>query len=227
MIIDLEESIEFPEVMKNKHLNELQTLSNIWRGMCFINKLMEKIELNANEKISDGTMLQNMPPEIRKSFEEKEIRYSSYGNEPIFDWLDKGFLYSLFQWYAVSACNYVLLVGYLAQQVNPKNPKPRNYMYSVIPNASSFRDKIAAHPVRACEDKRDNEADRIASVFYQVGFDKGRFYAPIWQITIGQKKQQIIGEKMGPWSITETHAILLNRYRELIENNSLPYPLID
>ncbi len=222
MIIDLKDNIELSETLIKRLSNELQALRNIWRGMCYINGWTTKIEQKANESVADRSAFQGMPMEVRKSFEGKDVRTFSFGNAPGFEWLDKSLLYSLFQWYAVSACNYVLLVGYLRQQVDPKSTNSKNYLDSVIPTVKWFRNKIAAHSARACEDKRDNEADRISSVLYQVAFDNDRFYAPVWQPTIGQNGRQTTGTNPGPWSITETHKILYNRYRDLINENICP-----
>ncbi len=212
MILDFKDKIELPDEMKRKFFNELQMLANIWRGLCFIYGLAEIIEQKAKNKISDGTVLQNMPPDVRKCFEGKQIRYESFGNDPALNWLDKGLLYSLFQWYAVSACNYVRLVGHLAKQMNPERQEPVKYTEKVIPNVKWFRDKIAAHPARTSKDKRDNEADRMASIFYQVGFIDGRFEAPVWQVTV-KKNGQRFSTSGSPWSITKTHENLAGRYK--------------
>jgi len=215
MMLDLTEKIELPDEIKAKFCNELTTLANIWRGMCLIYQWAYKIEQKANEGIKAGDGFKTMPLEVRKAFENKDVRYFSAFNDPAFAWVDKGLLYSLFQWYAVSACNYVRLVGYLAKESGSSKQEALAYVEKVIPNVKWFRDKIAAHPVRAskAEDKRDNEADRIASVIYQVVFDNRRFYAPIWQVTIGRKGQQVRGTNPGSWSITETHEKLIKRYK--------------
>lgn len=213
MMIDLKDKLELPDKMKSKFVNELQALANLWRGMCYIYKLVCEIERIANEKINNGTVFQNMPPVVKKSFEGKDIRYVSYGNDPAFNWLDKGLLYSLFQWYAISACNYVRLVGYLAKKTDSSRPKVSAYIEKVIPDVGWFRDKIAAHPVKACYNKKDNEADRAASVLYQVGYNSGRFYASVWQVTIVRKGEKIAGSNPGSWSITKTHEKLSERYR--------------
>ena len=215
MLIDFQDKIELPDEMKIKFCNELQTLANIWQGMCLIYNCAHKIEQKANEGIRTGDGFGTMPPEVRKAFEGKDIRYFSAGNDPAFSWVDKGLLYCLFQWYAVSACNYVRLVGYLAKEIHPESQKPIDYVKGVIPEVQWFRNKIAAHPVMVFDDKdkRDNEADRKASVLYQVAFDNGRFKAPSWQVTIGSKGQQVSGTSPGPWSITEIHDKLKERYK--------------
>jgi len=197
MMLDFKDKIELPDDMKTKFFNELQTLDNIWWGMCFIYGLTETIEKKANREISDGTVLQNMPPDVRQCFEGKQIRYLSFGNDPALEWLDKGLLYSLFQWYAVSACNYVRLVDYLAKQINPEHQELVEYAKKVIPDVKWFRDKIAAHPARASnnKDKRDNEADRMGSVFYQVGFIGDRFRAPVWQVTVKKRGAEMFNKR--------------------------------
>ena len=216
-MLDFEEKIELPDEMKSKFFNELQTLDNLWNGMCFVNELTGKIEKKANKKIMNKTFFKNISPKIEKTFEGEEIRYVSYGRPPEFAGLDKGLLYSLFQWYAISACNYVLLVGYLAKQLNPEQQEPKTYVEKVIPEVKWFRDKIAAHPVRTSKDNdnRDNEAERRASVLYQIGFDSEieRFQAPVWQVAVDMKGQQITSKNPEPWSITETHEMLVSRYK--------------
>jgi hypothetical protein len=215
MMIDFTDKIDLPDEMKGKFFNELQTLANIWRGMCFIYRLACDIEHSAGKKIEEGAGFKTMPAEVRKLFEGKEIRYVSAGNDPAFEWLDKGLVYSLFQWYAVSACNYVRLVGQVAKETDSSRPDALAYVEKVIPKVKWFRDKIAAHHARGSKDKdkRDNEADRTGSVLYQVGYDSGRFYAPVWEVTIVRKGEQIAGTNPGCWSITETHGKLRERYR--------------
>lgn len=222
MILDYKDNLDMPETIQKNVFNELQTLRNIWQGMCYLNRWTMEIERKANEKVSDESVFQSMPLEVRKAFEGKKVRCFASGNTPGFEWLDKGLIYSLFQWYAVSACNFVLLVGYLRQQADSGLEKPRSYLETVIPMLVWFRDKIAAHPVRACKDTRDNEVDRISSVLYPIAFDKERFYAPAWKLTIGQNGRQTKGTNPGPWSITETHEILYNRYRDLINASIRP-----
>lgn len=222
MILDYKDNLDMPETIQKNVFNELQTLRNIWQGMCYLNRWTMEIERKANEKVSDGSVFQSMPLEVRKAFEGKKVRCFASGNTPGFEWLDKGLIYSLFQWYSVSACNFVLLVGYLRKQVNPEHGTPKSYRNNVIPTLVWFRDNIAAHPVRACNDKRDNEVDRISSVLYPIAFDKERFYAPAWKLTIGQNGRQTKGTNPGQWSITETHEILYNRYRDLINASIRP-----
>ena len=78
----------------------------------------------------------------------------------ILDGLPTGLLSCAFQWYAVSACNYAQLVGWLATH-NPEAAK--DYMKKVMPRVSQFRNKVAAH-FAITDPRRDNEADLAASV---------------------------------------------------------------
>ena len=74
----------------------------------------QQIQIQVNEKVADGSYLQNLPPELRENFEGKDIKIFSYGNNSHIGKVDKEeLLYSFFQWYTVSACNYVRLIGHL------------------------------------------------------------------------------------------------------------------
>jgi len=223
MILDYVDKIGLPDDMKHTSFNELQTLDSLWKGMCFVYDLAVEIEHKANQKIKDRAFLQNMPSKARKAIEGKEIKYISYGRAPTFEGLDKGLLYSFFQWYAISACNYIRLVGYLVQQVNPNSQTINDYIQKVIPEVKWFRDKIAAHPVRASKDndKRDNEAERRASVLYQIGFENGRFMAPVWKVHCIMEGEQITSRNPDPWSITETHEKLVRRYKKNFNKGSM------
>lgn len=217
MILDCVNKVDFPDDMVAKYGNEFQLLGNLWQGLNWLYEYAKRIEKKAIEQIKNGSVLQSMPPEVRKVFEGKDIRYVSAGNDPSFDWLNKGMLYCLFQWYSVSACNYVELVGWLCQQEKLQNRTPRQYVDSVIPNVLWFRDKIAAHFARARQDSRDTEADRVVSVLYQVGYDDGRFCAPIWKISLRRKGMKSKSSSEVPWSITETHEALIQRYKQRVE----------
>ena len=80
-----------------------------------------------------------------------------------------------------------------------------------------FRDKIAAHFVRARQDNRDTDADRVSSVLYQVGYDNGRFCAPVWKLSLRRKGIKSVSSNEEPWSITETHEALIQRYKPKTE----------
>jgi len=82
-----------------------------------------------------------------------------------------------------------------------------------------FRNKIAAHFARACN--QDTEADRVASVLYQVGYDNGRFWAPVWKLSLRRKGIKSASSNEEPWSITETHEALMQRYNHKVEENQM------
>jgi len=219
VILDYIEAVDFPDDKVKQYGNEFQSLVNLWRGLNLLYGSALKIEQRAKEQIEQGRVLESMPAEVRKSFEGKEFRYVSAGNDPVFSGLNKGLLYCFFQWYAVSACNYVELIGWLCQQQKLQSSTPRQYVDGVISNVLRFRDKIAAHFARARQDSRDTEADRVASVLYQVGYDDGRFYAPIWKLGLRRKGSKSTSSNEAPWSITETHEALMQRYKQKVEEN--------
>ena len=107
MIIDHTEGWELSENTKQKYFNELQSLRNLWKGLCLLYNQMKAIEGKAAKQIQNGSVLETMLEDVKNEFKGKQIKYFSVGNDPLFSWIDKGILYSLFQWYAVSACNYL------------------------------------------------------------------------------------------------------------------------
>jgi hypothetical protein len=217
MILDHIEMLDFPDDKVERYGNEFQSLRNLSQGLSLLYESTRRIEQKAKEQIKDGSVLESMPPEVRKSFEGKDIRYFSVGNDPSLAWLNKGLLYSFFQWYSVSACNYVRLIGWLSLQENIQMQSPLQYVNLVIPNVLWFRNKIAAHFARASNNGRDTEADRVASVLYQVGFDNGRFYASIWKVSIRRKSEKSTSSNEAAWSITETHEGLIKRFKPKTE----------
>lgn len=219
MILDHIEMLDFPDDKVKAYGNEFQSLRNLSQGLSLLYESTRRIEQKAKEQIKDGSVLESMPPEVRKSFEGKDIRYFSAGNDPSLAWLNKGLLYCFFHWYSVSACNYVRLVGWLSQQEDAQRPKPREYVDSVIPGVLCFRDKIAAHFARAGYNEKDTEADRVASVLYQVGFKDGRFYAPIWKVTARRGGKESTSTNEGSWSITEIHEALCKRYKPKVSGD--------
>lgn len=212
MILDFIENLEMPDTLKQKFSNEVQSLRHLQKGLELLYLHTKDIEQKAQKRVNSGAWLQSMPPEVQKNFKGKDVRFSSAGNAPVLKGLPQHIVYCFFQWYSVSVCNYVLLVGWILKQIDSARPKPWQYVDSVIPDVRRFRDKIAAHFARAVEHKKDTEADRIASIMYQLGFDNGRFYAPFWKTSIHRSGKKSSSTNNQPWSLTETHEKLTKRY---------------
>lgn len=56
-------------------------------------------------------------------------------------------------------------------------PLPRVYVESVIPEVKAFRDKIGAQVVWVSQNKKDNEAERLASVIPTLTFNGAHYVA--------------------------------------------------
>ena len=115
-----------------------------------------------------------------------------------------------FSWYAVTACNYVSLVGMLGHSAVGKPEERKKYVCGVLGPVQTYRDKYAAHP--AClESKRDRSADRVASTLDLLIYDDGRFFAAGWNVST--KKKGNPSKSSGcRWSLTETHEALAKRF---------------
>ena len=212
MILDYVEKLELPDNLKPKFFNKLQSLKHLQQGLHLLYVNTRAIEQKAKKQVNSGAWLESLPPEVQKSFKGKDTRVLAAGNYPFLKGLCQDIVYCFFQWYSVSACNYVRLVGWILKRIDSNRPKPWQYVDSVIPDVRWFRDKIAAHFARAGKHKEDTEADRIASIMYQLGFDNGRFYAPFWRTTIRRSGKKSSSTNKQPWSLTETHEKLTVRY---------------
>jgi len=212
MILDFIENLEMPDTLKQKFSNEVQSLRHLQKGLQLLYLHTKDIEQKAQKRVNTGAWLESLPPEVQKSFKGKDVRFSSAGNSPALKGLPQDKVYCFFQWYSVSACDYVWLTGWIMTQVDSNCPKPWDYVNFVIPDVLWFRDKIGAHRAIARKHKKDTEADRAASVIFQLTFDNGRFWAPSWKLTIRRSGKQSTSTTKQPWSLTETHEKLGERY---------------
>jgi len=139
-------------------------------------------------------------------------RYTIYGNDPRLTGIPVQLLTCFFHWYSVSVCRYVRTVGTIAYLQDSSRPKPDEYVGSVIPEVLAYRNKVGAHYAWTMNPKRDNEAERLASIIPQVAFSTDTFQVQVFTIakTSGGKKST--SKAMQPWSITKIHERLRERY---------------
>ena len=191
MILDHIEQMALPD--PSRFSNEIQTLRSLAVGLGFLNHQVLAIENKVRESISPN------------------VRVFSYGNEPRFAWVPKDLIVCAFHWYAVSARNYVGLVGWLAKQVCPARPEPADYAKAVIPVVVAYRHKVAAHFGKVFPRKDDTAATLDASVLPSVAFQDDSFYAGAWTVTKSVKGVPSSSPDLC-WSLTKTHAELTKRY---------------
>lgn len=119
-----------------------------------------------------------------------------------------GFLSCAFQWYAVSACNYAQLVGWLSSD---DSEAAKAYARRVAPRLWLFRNKVAAH-FALTDPRRDNEADLAASVMTQVVYAHGRLCAAALLPAVRDADQVIEASRDYSWSLTLAHERLIPRW---------------
>jgi hypothetical protein len=119
-----------------------------------------------------------------------------------------GLLSCAFQWYAVSACNYAQLVGWLATR-NPDLAK--EYVKRVMPRLLLYRNKVAAH-FAIVDPRRDNEADLAASVMTHIVYAQGRLCAAALTPVLSKGGSEIVASRDLSWSLTLAHERLTPRY---------------
>ncbi len=116
-----------------------------------------------------------------------------------------------FHWYAISACQFVRVVGAIAHQQDNSKPKPLEYVAKVIPEVLKFRDKVAAHYAWSGKNKNDNDAERWASIMPPVAFHMGSFRVGVFNTGVGRGANRSFSEA-APWGICEVHERLRARY---------------
>jgi hypothetical protein len=219
MILDYKEGIH----LRNDNLpgmfyNEIRTLKYLSVGLKYIFAQVYKIEQEILRKAEkkDECFLSSMPPEVKNAFKNQiaGLRIHSFGNDPSLPWVPRDLIACAFHWYAVSVCNYVSLVGWLA------NLDPKKYAIKIIPQVVTFRNKIAAHLARWIPRKDDTAADLDMSVIYPIEFCDDAFYVGVWKLTKKSISEESSTTHDFRWSLTKTHFELVLRYWPNDENTA-------
>lgn len=120
-----------------------------------------------------------------------------------------GLLSNMFHWYAVSLCNYGLLVGYLKYS---DAKKAKEYRREVMPRIVDYRNKTAAHFSYADPKPQDNLADRYGSLLTQIVFVKGYYLAGALSLKIESDGDVIEISRPLNWSISKNFIKMKKRY---------------
>jgi len=119
----------------------------------------------------------------------------------------------MFDWYAVSACNMVLLAGWIAECAGLTSMKPHDYRKTVIPGVLKWRHKVAAHPALLDPRPEDKGAVEQLSVSNALGLSNGRLVVPAYVLKLSTRSlKQTSSASISPWSLTEVHEQLRARY---------------
>ncbi len=189
--IDLVESLALSTAEVEAHFNELQSLDYLAQGLEALYRQTTRVEEH---------VLRQLPPG-RQAF--------LFCNAPALAGVPMGLIACAFHWYAVSACNYVRLVGWLANAGDTK--KASAYVKGVLPAVSLWRNKVGAHFARI-DPRGDTPADLAASVLFPVGFFDDAFYVGLLRLRVVQGGQATASRGDMGWSLTHTHRDLCRRY---------------
>lgn len=176
---------------KGRSSNELYSLDYLSQGLWFLYDWVSHIEAPINE--------QNRG---------KRVLY--YGNGPDLAGVPQAIVACAFNWYAVTICNYVKLVGWLAY--NGDSEKAGEYLRKVVPQVQIWRNKVAAHFCLIDPRKDDNPADLAMSVMFPISFDDDAFYTGSLKLTLTSGGETSTSREDIRWSLTHIHRELIPRY---------------
>jgi hypothetical protein len=189
LILDYIENLELTDTKVDQHFDSLMALARLGEGLFWLYQEVSKIEFQIhNEAIKDNTQI------------------AVVGG--ILDKKPMGLLSCAYQWYAISACNYAHLVGWLVTQ-NANSAK--DYIEGVMPRLLKYRHKVAAH-FALTEPRDDNEADLMASVMTQIIYIKGFLFTAALIPFVKSNGKEITTSRDISWSLTRTHQRLIPRY---------------
>jgi hypothetical protein len=187
--LDHLDDLKLPEPEVNDHYDARMALARLGEGLSWIHGVVAEVERQTRTEAEK----ENTPVVVVAGVLE---------GKPI------GILSCAFQWYAVSACNYAQLVGWLATR-DPRLTK--EYVGRVMPRLLKYRNKVAAH-FALTDPLRDNEADLAASVMTQIVYAQGRLCAAALTPIVLKEAQEITASRDLSWSLTLAHERLVPRY---------------
>ncbi|MEP7135418.1 MAG: hypothetical protein ABI904_10845 [Chloroflexota bacterium] len=189
MILDFIDKLELSDSEIEKHFDARMALARLGEGLFWIHQEVAKIEMD-----------------LRRKAAKNDVQLAIAGG--ILEDKPFGLLSCAFQWYAVSACNYAQLVGWLATRDTDSSKK---YVRKVMPRLLNYRNKVAAH-FAITDPLRDNEADLAASVMTHIVYVRGMLCAAALTPIIKNESQEITVSKDISWSLTLAHERLVPRF---------------
>lgn len=192
MKLDHVDDLDLPDADVAARGNELSSLMYLQQGLQFLNDQVASLEAEVCRRVDCDRRVVTL-----------------FGNAPAFAGLPMGFVAMSFHWYAVTACNYVRLVGWLGRSQD--SSAARAYMETVIPKVKLWRDKVAAHFAITDPKGSDTPAGLAASVMFPVGFVDRSFVAQPLTLALAGPSGRSVSPGMS-WSLTDTHAELAKRY---------------
>ena len=187
------DKLELPGTLVKKYNNELYTLRNLANGLEFLYEQVDKVEKSLIGPVQG------------------KLKLVFAGNIPHLPKKTLAFVTCAFHWYAVSVCNYVWLVGWLAHRADKNQRKPQKYANDMIPAVVTYRNKVAAH-LSTLEPRDDNPADLEATLLFPLTLNDDGFYVGGWDITTTKNGHSSQSKHDIKWSLTKIHTQLAKRY---------------
>jgi hypothetical protein len=195
-VLDHYENITVPGPVFQQPTNEYAALLTLRTGLEFLHRQALR---------ADDTVRQTVNPK-------GELKYFGMGNLPELSQVPIPLLVCAFHWYAISACQYVRLVGAIAYRQDNSRKLPPHYVQAVIPEVLAFRNKVAAHFAFSTENSKDNEAERLASILPPLAFVNDSFHVGAMTVGLSHDGKDSNSSTIAPWSICEVHERLKARY---------------
>jgi hypothetical protein len=190
MILDHVENLELATGDEDYLFDAQMTLARLSQGLFWLYDSVSRAERRARKEAAKNNTLIAVVNGVIKDVPT--------------DWLS-----CAFQWYAVSAYNYVRLVGWLATKDTDFTSA---YVKRVIPRIAEYRHKVAAH-FAITAPKKDNEADLMASIMTNIVYAHGFLRAgAISEILTDSQGNEIVVSNRTSWSLAKAHNALLPRY---------------
>lgn len=193
-ILDYQDNISVEGAPFTEPTNEYYALICIRNGLGHLYRFAKKC---------DEICLSQLNPKKDVSF---------WGNYPGVTDIPYPLLTCAFQWYAVSVCQYVKLIGTIAYRQDNTRKTSGQYLNSIIPEVKAYRDKVAAHFAWLTKNEHDNDAERLASIIPQVSFMNNSFHVGALIVSKSSKGKMTNSKKIKPWSMVNTYRSLQERY---------------
>jgi hypothetical protein len=193
-LIDKADSIYIPKSLLSRYHNDVQARESLWAGLELLYAETRKLETTL------------VPEPLHGSYS------AAWGNIPGVPLGVCRQVSCFFDWYSVSASNFVLLTGWLVEKAGDLENFTRNeYRWKVIPDVMAHRNKIGAHPSRLLP-QSDGQATQEASNFRQLTLVNDRLYANYMVFARRTGGERTDSRALKRWSLTETHERLRQRF---------------
>ena len=173
----------------SKYHNDIAALNVVWFGLEHLYSTVLQCQQRAAKQFSPG-----------REFRSSEVVRAQLLARCAFDW------------YAVSACNFVSLIGWIAKHAGLTTEEHKQYLTRVLPAIEIHRNKIAAHYSRHSPRKDAHALQLASTMFFSLPQVNGRFVANAYTLSISRKGVSSDSSALLPWSVVDTHDELRKRY---------------